>query len=251
MELGQSQQAASSHKSIVLVHGSWMGGWVWADVAAKLRNQGERVAVVTLPAHDADPTPATSATMAGYVSTVSTAVHSLPTPVYLVGHSMAGMVISQFAENEPSTVKQLIYFAAFLPQNGQSLNDLAQQDPNSLIYQNLTIDQVNGVAILPIPQLPAIMCADCNTTQAANLQNHYRDEPLGPLGTPVTLTQANWGSRDKRYFFTVNDRGVTYPLQQTMAASTSLTKTISMDSSHCPHLSMAATFADRLETLMK
>jgi pimeloyl-ACP methyl ester carboxylesterase len=209
------------------------------------------VAVVNLPAHDTDPTPPTSATMAGYVAAVSTAVHSLPTPVYLVGHSMAGMVISQFAENEPTTVAQLIYFAAFLPANGESLLALAQQDPNSLINQNLTVDGPNGVAKLPPSMMPTIMCADCSSSQGQALIDHYRDEPLGPLATTVTLTSANWGSRDKRYFFTTNDQAVTYPRQQAMAARVTLAKTASMSSSHCPHLSAAATFGDKLETLMK
>src|SRR4051812_24579733 len=69
--LGQSQQAVRAPKSIVLVHGAWMGGWAWDEVARHLREQGETVSVLTLPAHDTDPMPATSATLGGYTAVVA------------------------------------------------------------------------------------------------------------------------------------------------------------------------------------
>jgi hypothetical protein len=39
VELMESQQAAGNRKSIVLVHGAWMGGWAWDGVVQYLRDQ--------------------------------------------------------------------------------------------------------------------------------------------------------------------------------------------------------------------
>jgi pimeloyl-ACP methyl ester carboxylesterase len=255
-ELEQGRQSAvdpawSLPKSIVLVHGSWGAGALWDDVSAYLRFQGHRVVAVDLTSHGSDPTPPGTATLGDYVADVSAAVHSLPMPVYLVGHSMAGMVISQYAENEPTTVKELIYYAAFLPQNGQSLLDLANQDPNSMINQYVVIDPVNGIATFPPQGVAPTFCADCSQSELNTILNNYCDEPLGPLGTPVSLTAGNWGLVKKKYFFTINDQAVTYPFQQVMAATVTLAKTTSMSSSHYPSVASSSIFSDKLLTLMK
>lgn len=58
-------------------------------------------------------------------------------PVVLVGHSYAGMVVSQVAA-EDSEVKALVYVAAFIPQVGESVNSLNSMFPGSeLVAANL------------------------------------------------------------------------------------------------------------------
>ena len=37
--------------TFVLVHGSWQGGWIWDQVAGRLRNHGHAVLAPTLPGH--------------------------------------------------------------------------------------------------------------------------------------------------------------------------------------------------------
>jgi len=51
--------------------------------------------------------------------------------VTLVGHSLAGMVVSEVAEKIPGQIDKLIYIGAYLPTNDQSLLDLAFTDPES------------------------------------------------------------------------------------------------------------------------
>src|SRR4051812_41407012 len=84
-------------KTYVLVHGAWLDSTGWDTVATDLRDAGADVRTFDLPAHGADPTPVADATLAGYVDRVGEEIDAVGRPVILVGHSMAGIVISQLA----------------------------------------------------------------------------------------------------------------------------------------------------------
>ena len=88
---------------MVLVHGAWMGAAAWDKVAVDLRARGLQVTVVELPGHGKDNTPAEKLSMAGYVDAVVAALPAQGKAV-LVGHSMAGMVVSGAAEKAPEKV---------------------------------------------------------------------------------------------------------------------------------------------------
>src|SRR5690242_14650481 len=90
---------------VVLVHGAWMGAWAWDDVAVELRARDEAVSVVELPAHGADQSPVADATLDAYVARVTASVDAAGAPVILVGHSMAGVVITEYAERNPDKVE--------------------------------------------------------------------------------------------------------------------------------------------------
>jgi pimeloyl-ACP methyl ester carboxylesterase len=42
------------------------------------------------------------------------------TSKYVVGHSLAGMIISGVAERIPELIEKLVFVAAYVPQSGQS-----------------------------------------------------------------------------------------------------------------------------------
>ncbi|HEY8206543.1 MAG TPA: alpha/beta hydrolase [Myxococcaceae bacterium] len=252
MALEQSQQACGHHhRSWVLVHGAFMGSWVFDRVARELRAQGDTVVQVNLPAHGNDPLPSGSATLQSYVDRVSEAVHSVPRPVQLVGHSLAGVVITQYAEQEPSTVENLVYFAALVPADGQSALDLALQDAQSLLNANLSFDLTTGLASIPVSALGPVMCADCNPHQVAQLQSRYRDEPLWAAATPVHVTAGNYGTVAKRYLFTAEDNAVSNYRQHEMAATIPLVRTATLHTSHTPQLSRPGRFAEQLRNLVE
>ena len=112
------------NKPYVLVHGAWMGGDGWDPVADQLRDAGASVRTFDLPAHGGDQTPVSGATLAGYVERVEAELDAVGEPVILVGHSMAGIVITQVAENRADDIASLVYIGAYVPANGQSLLDL-------------------------------------------------------------------------------------------------------------------------------
>ena len=64
-------------------------------------------------------------TLAAATQRVVDCLCSLDTPAVLVGHSMGGVVITQAAAEVPEQVAKLVYVAAFRPDDGESLLDLA------------------------------------------------------------------------------------------------------------------------------
>ncbi|MBK9492780.1 MAG: hypothetical protein IPO07_31380 [Haliscomenobacter sp.] len=47
--------------------------------------------------------------------------------------SMAGVVVSQVAENIPDKISKLVYVSAYLPRNGEDLLSLSKQDAQSKV----------------------------------------------------------------------------------------------------------------------
>lgn len=231
----------------VLVHGAFMGAWGWDDTAQALKDQGAQVRVVELPAHGQDQTAVSGATLDAYVDAVGAAVDAAGGKVTLVGHSMAGMVISQYAERNPTKVSRLVYLAAYLPKNDQSLTDLAYTDSGSHLGPALEINGQAGTGHLPSAQLQDIFCADCTSAQVTTIQAKYRDEPLAPMGTKVQLTEAAFGKVPKFYVFTTQDNAVSYGLQQSMTAGVTLAGSATLESSHSPFLSKNADLVKALQ----
>ena len=114
--------------TIVLVHGAFSGPSAWDRVAARLRKDGYVTVTPALPLH----------AVAEDVATVRAALDAVPGPKVLVGHSYGGFVVSNASAGR-SDVRALVYTAAFVPEQGETINDLgvgyalaASQIPTSL-----------------------------------------------------------------------------------------------------------------------
>lgn len=231
---------------IVLVHGAWMGASSWDRVAADLRSRGLQVRAVELPGHGADPTPADRLTLAGYVDAVLAALPAQGRAV-LVGHSMAGMVISAAAERAPERIARLVYVAAYLPQNGQSLYQLSSGDADSRVgrYWTQADPKAYSPATIRADGIVEVFCADCSAADQQALVASHRAEAVPPLGTPVALSSARFGSVPRIYVHTLKDRAVSHGLQQRMlAAAGGAARVVTLDTSHLPMLTQPRAVAD-------
>ncbi len=112
--------------TIVLVHGSWAGGWVWHDVAKDLRAAGHEVYTPTLTGqgervHLCSPAIGLDTHIQDVVNVLRFEKLS---DVTLVGISSAGIVITGVAEQVPELINQLVYLDAFVPEDGKCGLDL-------------------------------------------------------------------------------------------------------------------------------
>jgi len=223
--------------TIVLVHGAWSDVQAWKAVTPILKAKGFNVIAVNLPGHGNDATPFPSITLQLYVDVVKKEIGTTGN-VILVGHSMAGIVISQVAEDLPGQIKKLVYLAAYLPANGQSLLDLAKTDAGSHVGKFLQIDQATASAGIAKEGAVDIFVADANKSIQAQFANGLKPDPLAPFATPVKLTDARFGSVQKVYIYTRNDHAISYPKQQDMAKIGQVKVVHTLTSSHTPFISM-------------
>ena len=121
-----AQGSAHQRRTFVLVHGMWVGGWAWSQVAPLLRAAGHDVYTPTLTGygervHLRHPGIALDTHVLDIVNVLRYEdLHE----VILVGWAYGGMVITGVAEQVPDRLAHLVYLDAFVPQDGQSVADL-------------------------------------------------------------------------------------------------------------------------------
>jgi pimeloyl-ACP methyl ester carboxylesterase len=110
----------------VLVHGAWHGGWCWQPVAARLEAKGHTVYRPTLTGlGDRAHLISRDVGLAMHIQDVTSMLRfeDLHDAV-LVGHSYGGMVISGVAGEVPERIARLVYYDAFVPEDGECALDL-------------------------------------------------------------------------------------------------------------------------------
>ncbi|WP_350333520.1 alpha/beta fold hydrolase [Coralliovum pocilloporae] len=123
-------------KHIILVHGMNATAASWNTVPKLLKTNDNTVKTVDLPGHDLSNKISvydlaelgfsdSSVEMTDYIDSVVDAFPSgTDRDICLIGHSMGGAVISHVARKHPDRIADLVYIAALLPDNKQSISDL-------------------------------------------------------------------------------------------------------------------------------
>ena len=221
------------YPTYVLVHGAWADESAWGFVRNDLAKKAN-VTVVNLPAHGADNTYGAGVGLNDYVKTVSDAVNKVNGKAILVGHSMAGAVISQVAENIPGKIDKLIYVSAYLPKNGESLQIINNSFYGSKPIEIFEFNQDYSLVSVKKEAITSVVCADCPAFMKDALVKYHRAEPVKGFNDVVKLT-SNFSAIPKYYISTKNDNAVPYQLQQTMIKSNgTIKKVYEMETSHLP-----------------
>jgi pimeloyl-ACP methyl ester carboxylesterase len=109
--------------TVVLVHGGFLGPWIWADTVKQLEARAVRSVTVDLPSsHDSGNR---LADLHDDAQAVRDALNGCADAV-LCGHSYAGAVISEAAAGPHRAVRHLVFLAAAIPDAGDSLTSLAE-----------------------------------------------------------------------------------------------------------------------------
>ena len=232
--------------TFVLVHGAYHGAWCWYRLKPELESRGHEVVTFDLPAHGIDGTPYAEATLDGYVDRVCEAVDEAGEPPVLVGHSMAGMLITAAAERVPSEIDTLVYLTAYLPGDGESMLD--QRSEASLVTQHFEVDEERGVGWVPEAWLDEAFYADCGAEDRALARSLVRPEPIDPISTPVAATDERLGRVRRVYVGCTEDRAITPTQQEAAVEAHGVDLELTLEASHSPFLSMPGATADALET---
>lgn len=233
------------YPTYVLVHGAWADESAWGFIRNDLAKNAN-VIVVNLPAHGADVTNGIGIGLNDYVKNVTDIINSQDGKVILVGHSMAGQIISQVGENIPDKIDKLIYVAAYLPQNGENVSGITNVFLNNKPIEVFEFNSDYSLVSIKKEALPNVVCADCPDYMKDILIKYHRPEPTKALNDNVKLS-SKFAKIPKYYISTKNDFAVPYALQQQMIKNNGTVKKVfEMNTSHLPFVVQPKEFLDIL-----
>jgi pimeloyl-ACP methyl ester carboxylesterase len=168
--------------TIVLVHGAFADGSGFNAVSRRLTADGYPVVAAANPLRS----------VGSDAEQLSALLDSVEGPIVLVGHSYGGVVISAAATGNEN-VKALVYVAAYIPETGETVEELTGKFPGSTVGESLkAVPLSDGVVDLYID--PAVFHArfapDLPAKDAALYAITQRPATNVALGEPITGEQA-------------------------------------------------------------
>jgi len=227
--IGAHAAAPAPVKNVVLVHGFFADGSGWKGVADILARDGFHVSVVQQP----------ETSLAEDVKATTRAIDALEGRSILVGHSYGGMVITE-AGTHPK-VAGLVYVAAFAPDAGESLKDLADRMAPATTGIKATPD---GHLMFDAALFHADFAADLPAADARFMALSQVMPALQVAGTPVA--QAAWKTRPSWAIVSTSDRTVNPALERFMAKRAG-SKTVEIEGSHVAFIAHPAQVAKVIE----
>ena len=92
---------------------------------------------------------------------------------------MGGMSITQAAELVPERVAKLVYLAAFLPSDGETLVQLSEMEPQvDEVQANIVLDEDNGTCVIDPEARREVLFAQCTEADAALASSRMVPESL-------------------------------------------------------------------------
>lgn len=213
--------AAGAKPTIVLVHGAWADPDGWAQVRAGLEKDGFTVVAPRLEllgiGSDAD--------------IVREALDDIAGDKILVGHSYGGVVISN-ASYGRSDVRALVYTAAFVPDEGDSIISLTHdfEPPAVLPHLVWTGEPFASLCFIDSAYFRPLFAADLSPKKAAELNAGQQASsvvllvaPSGPVG---------WHTIPSWYAVSAQDLVIDPAAQRWMASRAGATVIEFDDASH-------------------
>jgi pimeloyl-ACP methyl ester carboxylesterase len=213
-------QPAPKARNVVLVHGLYADGSCWAEIIKRLQAAGYHATAVQHP----------STTLEAGVEATQRALALQDGPTVLVGHSFAGMIVTE-AGVDPK-VSALVYVAARAPDAGEDYTALANGYPTPPASAGLVWSADYGK--LSEDAFLHDFAGDLPPEQARVL---YAVQ--GPIARTILTgrtTQAAWRSKPTYYAVSTEDRTINPDLERFMAQRMGA-KTIEVKASHLSMIS--------------
>ncbi|HXQ51927.1 MAG TPA: alpha/beta hydrolase family protein [Stellaceae bacterium] len=179
--------------TFVLVHGAWHGGWCWRRVADRLTAKGHRVFTPTLTGlADRSHLLSESVNLSTHVADVVNLIRwEELKDVVLCGHSYGGMVVTGVADKVSERIASLVYLDAFVPESGQSLQELTNRQIPA-----------TGMSMPPV----SAETFRVNERDRAWVDRQCTPHPLGTVREKLALTGAYRAVQRRHYI-----RATAYP----------------------------------------
>jgi pimeloyl-ACP methyl ester carboxylesterase len=227
-------------KKLLFIHGAWGGAWEFEEFIDPLSQQGLRAHAIDLLGHGQNEAPISEVTMEAYVSQVIEAAQAIDGPIILVGHSLAGAIISQVGERIPEKIERLVYVAASLPKNGESVIDLMSSDSDGKLLPQLVFSKDNSIATVQLQDIKALLLHDVKEAERVTSLAPKFEIPQAtePFMATIQLTEEAFGSIPKSYIRATLDKVMSTALQDRMISNGEVEQVFTLESGHFPMMSI-------------
>jgi pimeloyl-ACP methyl ester carboxylesterase len=216
-----AESAVRGARNVVLVHGAWADGSSWARVIPLLEKAGLNPVAVQNPLTSFEDD----------VAATRRAIALQDGPVILVGHSWAGVVITEVG-TDPKVVG-LVYVAAFAPDVGQAVGDLGKEFPPPTGSKELR-PSADGYLTMTKKGVMEDFAPDLPLAQRKLIAATQGATNGAVFGAKVA--SAAWKTKPTWYVVAANDRMIQPDLERKFAKTINA-KTITLPSSHVAMLS--------------
>ena len=235
--------------TIVLLAGAWHGSWCWERVVPLLEAAGLRILTPDLPGMDGTAMAVADMGLTHWADRVADVVSRQPGPVMLVGHSRAGLVVSEVAERVPARIAKLVYLAAFLVPSGRTLADCVAMQPSERAGSGMIL-QEDGSALFEPDAVGPVFYNRTEPAWVERAKTKLVREPLAVFTTPLHLTAERYGTVQRAYVECAWDQAIPLALQRAMQAELPCDPVITLDTDHSPFYSVPVELAACLASLI-
>jgi pimeloyl-ACP methyl ester carboxylesterase len=220
-------QAKGKVATVVLVHAAWADASSWNKVAMELRKKGFHIRSAQIPL----------TSLTDDVAALRRLLQKVDGPVLLAGHSYAGAVITAAATGN-TQVKALIYVAAIVPDEGESVGTLFRDaEPDGGVRPAISPD-ANGFLWLPEGAVTNAVAPDAVLEEQILMDVTQHPIAVKCLGEPMTVPA--WKETPSWFLIAEKDRMIA-PAKQRFMAERIGARIHSGDVDHTPLLSAPET----------
>jgi pimeloyl-ACP methyl ester carboxylesterase len=168
---------------IILIAGTYHGGWYWQDLVKNLSSSAHRVFAPTLRGLGEDSPSDSPITLSDHIQEVVDLIEdSNLEDIVLVGWSYGGMVITGVPARVQAKIAHLVYLDAAVPKSGQTEFDLI---PEWLRDQQLA-ECLDGLNQFP-------------SAQFLNYEPRMKPHPIGTKQEPIFYDEVKFAGLAKTY----------------------------------------------------
>jgi pimeloyl-ACP methyl ester carboxylesterase len=217
----------------VLVHGAWHTGREYEPVAATIKAAGHNVFTPTVKGNRPGD-PRTVGLADAIQSIIAFLAENDLNDVVLVGHSYGGMIITGAADTALARIRRLVYWNAFVPNNGESVSDMLPPEYVAL-FNAIAAERGDGSVVLPFPIWRKAFINDADLDTARRTYDTLNPHPLKTLTDKIVLS-TNPGDMEvaKSYINCTEDTSLPhhYPWHPRLSEKLGLFRLIQVPGSH-------------------
>ncbi|MEG4818325.1 alpha/beta hydrolase [Microcoleus sp. K5-D4] len=173
--------------TFVLVHGSWHDGSAWNAVIQHLEAKGHQALAPTIAGHGKGVNKNVNHAQCTQ-SIVDYIVEKDLTDIVLLGHSFGGSIIAKVAEAIRDRIRRLIFFNAFVLNDGESLKDNIPPDTQAL-FDKLARESDDNTITMPFEIWREAFLNDADLDLAKSSYAQLSPEPYQPFIDKLDLKQ--------------------------------------------------------------